>query len=191
MHRYFSHRCFSTSRWFNILMAIYACFSKQRGPMWWASTHRRHHKHCETKYDPHCPGVQGWLYSHYGWLVNRDNFYIRLPLVRDWLNSNPEILLFDLYFPSVAAQLLGRFCNWLFPFLETYVWHGKLTEGMVMHASNFAVPVAMHLVFCTNSLCHTWEQPAHMEDVAPGVHWSVVNGGQNHLDPHWCQPQLA
>src|SRR5947209_435315 len=43
-HRYFSHRTFRTSRVFQLLLALLAQSSAQKGVVWWASHHRLHHK---------------------------------------------------------------------------------------------------------------------------------------------------
>ena len=33
-HRYFAHRSFKTSRWFQLLLAMWGATSLQRGPIW-------------------------------------------------------------------------------------------------------------------------------------------------------------
>ena len=43
-HRYFSHRTYHTSRWFQLVLALIAMSSSQRGVLWWAAHHRHHHK---------------------------------------------------------------------------------------------------------------------------------------------------
>src|SRR6478609_7553154 len=43
-HRYFSHRSFKTSRWFQLVLALGAQSAAQKGVLWWASHHRWHHK---------------------------------------------------------------------------------------------------------------------------------------------------
>ena len=48
-HRYFAHRSFKTSRLVQFLGAAVACSSGQRGPLWWAAHHRRHHRHSDTE----------------------------------------------------------------------------------------------------------------------------------------------
>jgi stearoyl-CoA desaturase (delta-9 desaturase) len=47
-HRYFSHRTFQTSRWFQFVLGWLGASSAQKGPIWWASHHRHHHKHSDT-----------------------------------------------------------------------------------------------------------------------------------------------
>ena len=47
-HRYFAHRAFSTSRIAQFALAFLAQTSAQRGILWWASNHRRHHRYSDT-----------------------------------------------------------------------------------------------------------------------------------------------
>ena len=39
-HRYFAHRSYKTSRWFQFVIAFMAQTSAQKGALWWASHHR-------------------------------------------------------------------------------------------------------------------------------------------------------
>ena len=34
-HRYFSHRAYKTSRWFQFVLAWLGCSALQKGPLWW------------------------------------------------------------------------------------------------------------------------------------------------------------
>jgi stearoyl-CoA desaturase (Delta-9 desaturase) len=65
-HRYFSHRSFHTSRVMQFLFAVVGNASAQRGALWWASTHRHHHKHSDQEEDAHSPRVSGFWWSHSG-----------------------------------------------------------------------------------------------------------------------------
>ena len=42
-HRYFAHRAFRTSRVFQFCLAFLAQTTAQKGILWWAAHHRRHH----------------------------------------------------------------------------------------------------------------------------------------------------
>jgi len=70
-HRYFAHRSYKTSRPFQLLLAILGATTMQNGPIWWASVHRRHHKHADTPKDPHSPIGRGIWYAHIGWNFDR------------------------------------------------------------------------------------------------------------------------
>src|SRR4051812_22023222 len=43
-HRYFSHRAFKTSRIGQFLLGLLGTLCVQKGVLWWASTHRHHHR---------------------------------------------------------------------------------------------------------------------------------------------------
>jgi len=68
-HRYFSHRAFRTSRFFQFVLAFGGCAAAQKGPLWWAGTHRVHHRYTDTDRDPHSP-MQGFWWSHVGWVLS-------------------------------------------------------------------------------------------------------------------------
>ena len=57
-HRYFAHRAYKTSRWFQFVLAWIGCSAMQKGPLWWAGHHRHHHKHSDQEDDPHSPIVR-------------------------------------------------------------------------------------------------------------------------------------
>ena len=70
-HRYFSHRAYSTSRAFQLVLAVLAQSTSQKSVLWWAAKHRHHHRHSDTEEDLHSPRVSGLLYSHVGWIFSR------------------------------------------------------------------------------------------------------------------------
>src|SRR3984893_3806165 len=70
-HRYFSHRAFSTSRAFQLILAVGAQSTAQKSVLWWATQHRHHHLHSDTERDLHSPRQKGFLYSHVGWIFAR------------------------------------------------------------------------------------------------------------------------
>ena len=69
-HRYFSHRTFKTSRVGQVLLALLASSSGQKGALWWAAHHRDHHKYSDHEGDVHSPVREGFWYSHMGWIFN-------------------------------------------------------------------------------------------------------------------------
>ncbi len=138
-HRYFSHRTFKTSRWFQFVLAFWAQTSSQRGALWWAAHHRDHHKFSDTPWDVHSPVRKGFWYSHIGWIYdyNEDTNYNR---VRD-LSKYPELVWLNKYWlvPPVALGLLvyatmglsGLLVGFL---LSTVIlWHGTFTINSLAH----------------------------------------------------------
>ena len=101
-HRYFSHRSFKTSRFFQFVLAWLGTSAAQMGPMWWAAHHRHHHQHSDTEEDVHSPVAK--MYSGRMW----DGFYVKLMAVRIQIRSKIyiNILSFDL---SIVGMQYQRF----------------------------------------------------------------------------------
>ena len=101
-HRYFSHRAFATSRAVQFAFAFLGNMSAQRGPLWLAAHHRKHHKHSDTERDAHSPTEGGFWWSHVFWFTTRRNFPTDLDQVRDFARF-PELHFIDRY--DLIAQL--------------------------------------------------------------------------------------
>jgi stearoyl-CoA desaturase (delta-9 desaturase) len=110
-HRYFSHRSYKTSRFWQFLFALLGNSAVQRGPLWWASHHRHHHRYADTDEDPHSPTRQGFWWSHIGWLTSAKHFPTRSAYVKDW-SRYPELVWinrFDTLVPFLLAAGLYAF----------------------------------------------------------------------------------
>lgn len=59
LHRYAAHAAFKCGTITNTIVLILGCLANQGGPIWWASQHRLHHKHCDIPRDPHSPILDG------------------------------------------------------------------------------------------------------------------------------------
>lgn len=59
LHRYASHGAFACGPVTKWCLLIIGCMANQGGPLWWAATHRAHHRFCDTDQDPHSPKVDG------------------------------------------------------------------------------------------------------------------------------------
>ena len=86
-HRYFAHRAFSTSRFCQFVLACLAQSSAQRGILWWAARHRRHHRYSDTADDVHSPVQRGLFYAHLGWIFVPRNNATDYAVVRDLTRS--------------------------------------------------------------------------------------------------------
>jgi len=141
-HRYFSHRSFKTSRWFQFLMALGAQTAAQRGVLWWASQHRFHHKHSDTPMDVHSPRLKGLWHSHVGWVVGSDQDETDLSLVGD-LARYPELRFMDRTGINVLPTALLALAFLLLGGLPGLVWGYFVSTVMLWHGS-----------FTINSLSH-------------------------------------
>jgi stearoyl-CoA desaturase (delta-9 desaturase) len=141
-HRYFSHRSYKTSRVVQFAMALVGTMAMQKGPLWWAAHHRRHHKFTDNEGDLHSPAMQGFWWSHIGWVISRKyeetdwnaiQDFAKYPELR-WLNKwhmIPGIVL------AAACFFVGGW-SWL-------VW-GFFVSTVILYHGTFSV----------NSLSHMW-----------------------------------
>ena len=152
-HRYFSHQTYKTSRIFQFILAFLGTTSAQKGPIWWASHHRHHHKHSDTPEDIHSPVIHGIYYAHVGWILSPAYIDTRYEEVKDLLRY-PELRLLDRFYvipPLLLGLVLfifGRYLNFHFPNLHTsgsqlLIWGGFISTSLLYHGT-----------FCINSFCH-------------------------------------
>jgi stearoyl-CoA desaturase (Delta-9 desaturase) len=154
-HRYFSHRTYKTSRFFQFILAFLGASSAQKGPIWWASHHRHHHKHSDTEEDVHPPLIYGIWWAHVGWVLSTQYVKTRTEYVKDlmaipelrWLDRNhlvaPLMLIAGIY---VFSIFLGSY----FPGLGTtpmqlFIWGFCVSTTLLYHGT-FLVNSAAHLI---------------------------------------------
>jgi len=139
-HRYFAHRAYRTGRIFQFILAFVAQTSAQRGALWWAARHRRHHRYSDTELDVHSPVLRGFLYAHLGWIFVPSNDPTDYAEIRDWVRFR-ELVWLDRQ-PYLPAIMLGV-ATWLIA-----GWPG-LVIGFC-----WSTVVLWHATFCINSLAH-------------------------------------
>src|SRR6185437_3370492 len=108
-HRYFSHRSYKTSRWFQFVLALGATCTAQKGPLWWAAHHRLHHKLSDQPGDLHSVVQSGFWWSHHGWILSRDLEDTDLSRIKDFAKY-PELRWLNTYWVvPVIALAVGLF----------------------------------------------------------------------------------
>lgn len=148
-HRYFSHRSFKTNRMVQFIFAVIGNSSAQRGPLWWAAHHRKHHQHSDTEEDVHSPKQKGFWVSHMLWFLKRGNFPSDLSKVGGFAKF-PELIWLD-RFDSVVIPALFAVLYWLGETIDgtngfqLLVWGGIISTLAVQHAT-----------FTINSLSHVF-----------------------------------
>ncbi|MEI6545321.1 MAG: acyl-CoA desaturase [Methylococcales bacterium] len=151
-HRYFSHKAFKTSRVCQFLFALLGATATQRGPIWWASHHRRHHLYSDKEKDIQSPR-HGFIWSHMGWFLCLKNFTTQEHCVRDLLKY-PELRWldrFDIVVPIVYAFFmlgLGKWLELYFPELNTNA------SQMLIWGYFVSTIVLIHCTLSINSLAH-------------------------------------
>jgi stearoyl-CoA desaturase (delta-9 desaturase) len=141
-HRYFSHRTYKTSRPVQFLMALLGTSATQKGPLWWASAHRVHHKYSDTEKDVHSPKQRGFWYAHMGWWLGRDHEQTNWKYIKDFAKY-PELRFLD------AWHVLGVFAC-MGVAIAIRGWDGFLWGYVVSTCA------LMHGTFTINSLAHVY-----------------------------------
>lgn len=137
-HRYFAHRSYRLGRVAQFAMALGGATAAQKGPLWWASHHRRHHRYADTDRDLHSPR-DGLVWSHAGWVLSRRYKRTDTEVIADF-GRFPELRVLD-RFQLVAPVVLGSVC------LVLAGWRGAVAFGV-------STVVLWHATFCVNSLAH-------------------------------------
>jgi stearoyl-CoA desaturase (delta-9 desaturase) len=139
-HRYFSHRTYRTSRFFQFLLGLFGTTCVQKGPIWWAATHRRHHKHSDEPEDVHSPRQRGFWHSHVGWIISKEFVATDVRTVRD-LQRYPELRWLGTWHwvaPVTLAFLCWLAAGWSglfvgFGWSTVVLWHGTFTINSLAH----------------------------------------------------------
>ncbi len=191
-HRYFSHCAFRTSRAAQFLFALLGAASVQRGPLWWASHHRHHHAQSDAPGDAHSPRQHGFLWSHMGWFLARENFAARLARVPD-LARFPELRFLDRYDVLVPAALAialygaGALFEQFEPALGTNGWQ------LVVWGFCISTVALYHATFTTNSLAHRYgrRRYATRDDSRNNAWLAVLTFGEGWHNNHHHFPGAA
>lgn len=154
-HRLFSHRSYKTNRAWQFVFAVIGNSSCQRGPLWWASHHRKHHKYSDKEQDLHSPVAHGFWFSHVGWFMSEAGFKTDYSVIKD-LARFPELRFlnrFDVLVPIVSAVLIYG----LGELIGSY-WPESGTNGWQMLVWGFFISTTLlfHATFTINSLGHVW-----------------------------------
>ena len=138
-HRYFSHRSFRAGRGMQLVLALLGTLALQKGVLWWASTHRRHHAVADTPNDVHSPHHRNFLYSHCGWFIDPANQAVDERRVRD-LMQFPELVWLDRWrivpitgFAAGMWMLGPTVFVWAFCVSTVALWHATLSTGSFSH----------------------------------------------------------
>jgi len=140
-HRYFSHKAFKTSRPFQFVLAILGVAAVQKGPLWWAAGHRRHHRYSDQEGDLHSPR-EGFWYAHQGWIFNGRWDATEAERVRD-LARYPELAWLNRW--HIAVPLLLAITCYALGGLQTLVWGFCISTVLLWHST-----------YTINSLAHRW-----------------------------------
>jgi len=70
-HRLYSHESYRASRALQYVLVVLFSAAFQGPILWWAGKHKHHHATEDKMGDPHSPHVDGFWYSHMGWVMSK------------------------------------------------------------------------------------------------------------------------
>lgn len=145
-HRQLAHRSFKTPKWLEYVFAYCGALALQSHPINWVSSHRHHHGGTETENDVHSP-LDGFWWSHMGWLVDAEGTWMRQDKSNavDMINQpfyqhlKKYYVLHAIILPLVGLYALGGlpFVFWGFFARVVWVWHVTWAVNSVSHVWGF------------------------------------------------------
>jgi stearoyl-CoA desaturase (delta-9 desaturase) len=111
----------------------------QKGVLWWAGYHRRHHRFSDTARDIHSPR-KGFWWSHVGWILCDKYSRTDVESIKDFARY-PELRFLDRHdwIPpwvlGVACYVVGGWSGLVVGFLLSTVllWHATFTVNSLAH----------------------------------------------------------
>ncbi len=191
-HRYFSHRCFKTSRVGQFIFGVLGASAVQRGPVWWAAHHRHHHAHSDKPADVHLSRSARFIRAHTGWFLSKKGFTPDLKCVRD-LMKFPELRLldrFDILIPVIFAATIF-FAGVI---LRTRIRSWAPAAGKMLVWGFFISTIACyHGTYTINSLSHVFGKQRYRTGDQSRNNWflALITLGEGWHNNHHHYPSSA
>lgn len=148
-HRLWAHTSYSATLPLKIFLAAVGGGAVEGSIRWWARDHRAHHRYTDTDKDPYSVR-KGLLYSHFGWMVMKQNpKRIGRTDISD-LNDDPVVVWQHRNYLKVVL-----FMGLIFPSLVAGLGWGDWMGGFI-YAGILRIFFVQQATFCVNSL--EWHQ---------------------------------
>jgi len=152
-HRLLSHRAFRVPRWLERFFATCGALSCQHGPIDWVGLHRHHHKFSDTEVDHHS-SLEGFWWSHMGWMFEEIPAITAVPRLTGDLARDPYHRWLNRWF--LVLQL---------PLAALLFWIGTATGAggwaLVLWGIPLRLVVVYHCTWLVNSATHCWGSIAY------------------------------
>ena len=182
LHRYFSHRSFKTSRWFQFVLAWFGTIGSHTAVLSWASDHRYHHNNADTDKDIHSPKEKGLWWAQFVWLFSFKEFKKckkNRHLVNDFAKF-PELVWLDKHagIPNFTFALI----LWIFGGWAAVFWGYIITT-----------PVIIHVSFLVNSITHKYGTRRYntKDQSKNNFIVALLTGGEGWHNNHHFKPSSA
>jgi stearoyl-CoA desaturase (delta-9 desaturase) len=199
-HRLFSHRSFQTYTPIRVALAIMGSMAFQGPVIWWAATHRRHHRFSDRPGDPHSPHLEGaglgflmkgLFHAHLGWLFvagstrDFDGGRYAPDLYRDPSIFRVHVNYFGwLLLGFAIPTAIGGIATWsLRGACLGFLWGGLIRIFIMNHV----------FYWCINSVTHAFgSRPFDVGDQSTNNIWLCIPTlGQSWHNNHHAFPNSA
>lgn len=150
-HRCLTHRAFEFKhKWLERLFATFGVLALEKGPIWWGSIHRLHHKYSDTDQDPHNSN-RGFLFSHFLWFAHLDPRWTNRYRIENYegvvkdLAEDPYYRILDKYYLDLFLVLFLWIGFYFIGGWPWFFWGGPIATLYVWHTT-----------FLVNSWTHEW-----------------------------------
>jgi fatty-acid desaturase len=200
-HRLLTHRGAKCPRWLEHTLVVLAVCCVQGTPARWVAVHRRHHEHSDDPHDPHSP-LFGFLWSHIGWLLLRNEEFTRLGIHERYAKD----ILRDPFYARLESGAFSAFVillSWAVFFLGGLV-SDLLAGGSVPQALRFGVSILVwgvfvrtvvvwHITWSVNSVTHLWGYRNYATNDASrnNVIVALLSTGEGWHNNHHADPRSA
>jgi len=164
-HRYFAHRSYKTSRWFQFVIAFMAQTSAQKGALWWAGHHRVHHRTSDTYDDPHSMKHYGFWYSHVGWIIGPDYKETDYKIISDY-SKYPELVWLNKYYlvPPVILALVVMALGGIVDGGSITAMFSTVGWSALIIGFFLSTVITYHGTFSINSIMHKFGKQRYKSD---------------------------
>ncbi|KAI9671074.1 MAG: stearoyl-CoA 9-desaturase [Alyxoria varia] len=146
-HRLWAHTSYKASVPLKIFLAACGGGAVEGSIRWWSRDHRAHHRYTDTEKDPYSVR-KGLLYSHFGWMVMRQNPK-RIGRVEISDLNDDGVVRFQHKYYLLIVIIFGL----LFPTLVCGLGWSDWKGGLV-YAGILRIFFVQQATFCVNSLAH-------------------------------------
>lgn len=184
-HRYFSHRSFKATPFFETLLFMMGSSAMQFSPLFWAAKHRLHHKFSDKEGDPHSPWKEakgGLLHAYFLWAFTFNFEDCLQKYGRDFLKNKRLMYLHrhHMLIGSSFVLLAGFFQMALMNSWEGF-YRGVFWGGI------FRIFILHNAIFTLNVVLHKWgrsEFETHDHSKNNGLLFPLILGDSWHHNHH-------
>ncbi|KAF9451566.1 hypothetical protein P691DRAFT_796578 [Macrolepiota fuliginosa MF-IS2] len=181
-HRLWSHRSYTACIPLRLFLLFGGTSAVQGSVLWWAKSHRSHHRHTDTDLDPY-NSARGLLWTHIGWMLVKTKQKTGVGMGNVDVNDLKKDALVrwqhEWYF--ALAVVWGI----IVPVVATgWIW-GDWWGG-VYFVGAARLTVAHHSTFCINSIAHYLGSTPYDDTLSPRDHLlsAILTMGEGYHNFH-------